>query len=1073
MMKAMKARGMAVLLAVSLVPVTGAGQAFASPDDGPVSAEALMSVEVEPIYLDIPEIERPFEGPAPYAEDKLAPAVDPGVEALSADDEGIGLLSAATTFTELQAAIAAAPDNGVVEVGADIELEGVLTLTTSKTVTLTSEASGSYTLSRSATASYVGDLIRVSGGAKLVLEDIVIDGGGTAITGVTGSLIRLEADGHLEVNDGAVLQNNILDMTGLTGNNLFYNGAAVNAVGEGATVVFNDGCLIDGNSAPVQQGDSGHGGAVSGSHWFDGNTSAITVNGGTFSNNSAGSGGAISVGRTSTLTINDGNFLNNTDLNYFGGAVEALGTLNINGGTFDGNVASRGGGAVCFMGEGQYGNSFSMTGGTFTNNVAGGLGLGGAISCWGTGPITITGGMIGSADPADGNSGVTGGGIFIIAEKGGSSVTIGGTTKVLGNSASDVGGGIVYSAEDINENCGTLTLSGDLEVAYNTGYQVGGVYINNGDEKGAAIMDAEITGNVAIHDNKTDTNCGGLYMSGFDGTVSGNVSIADNVAANTGGGVILTQRIGVTTADFTFSDEVEISGNEALVAGGIILSGGCSATFADDASITDNSVTGISGGVHIAVNATLTMKDRSVISGNTADVLGSGVVVYAPSTLNVQDAVQIGTSDTDNGIYLDSSMVATIPAGEALLAGSRLNFEGLEDGAAIGSLVAKRADGSTASTDESAYMAWTPGGFSVVRDSATPSQYILDEKTAPEVLSIARLYGADRFETSGKVSSYERDLSTESVLIVASGADRNFPDALSASSLSGVNGNAPILLTEPSALPAATRAAISQAASATKVYIIGDGYAVSSSVESEIRALVPGAQIVRLGGESRQQTAEIVFNELGSSASRTAILARSMNFPDSLSISSWAAATGSPIFLTGFDERSITQGTLDALAAGGFDRLLVLGDGYSVPDSVAATARDAAGLTDAQVVRLGGDERVATSLRIAQWATDPARGAEALSWDNLAIARADKHPDALSGGALQGKHGSVVILTWPDEVHAGVLSAIAAAEDGIDEIRFFGDQYSVSLDVARTYIKAIQFDEPAWKPDNSVAFDLG
>ena len=1074
MIKSIKARGMAVLLAVSLVPFTGAGQAFASPGGESPGLDAAFPAEVEPIHLDIPEIERPFDGPTQYVADESAQAVEPSVEVLSADEGGIELLSAATTFSELQSALAAAPDGGTVEVGANIEVEGLITLAANKTVTLTSEAGGTYTLSRSATVPYLSDLFQVSGGAKLVLTDIVIDGGGAAITEVTGSLIRLGADGHLEVNDGAVLQNNIIDMTSSTGYNLRYNGAAVNAVGEGATMAFNDGCLIDGNSAPVQEGDSGHGGAVSGSHHFEGAPSIeITVNGGTFSNNSAGSGGAFCVGRNSTLTVNDGEFFNNTDLNYFGGAIWSAGVLNIYGGTFDGNVGSRGGGAVSYMGDVRYGSSFTMTGGAFTNNTGGGLGLGGAINLWGTGPINITGGTIGSTDPADGNSGVAGGGICIVAGEGSAPITIGGTVKVLGNSASDVGGGIAYTTGDNDKDCGTLTLSGDLEVANNHGNRVGGVYINNGDEKGAAIMDADILGNVEIHDNATDNDCGGLYMSGFDGTVSGNVSIADNVAANIGGGVILTQRIGITTSSFTFSDDVEISGNEAFVAGGIILSGGCGATFADDASITDNSVTGISGGVHIAVNATLTMKDRSVISGNTAAVLGSGVIVFAPSTLNVQDATQIGTSDTDNGIYFDSKTHATILAGENLLAGARINVEGLEDGAAVGSLIAKRADGTTAGTDESIYMKWTPGGFSVVRDSATPSQYVLDEKTAPEVLSIARLYGADRFETSGKVSSYERDLSTESVLIVASGADRNFPDALSASSLSGVNGNAPILLTDPSALPAATRTAISQAASATKVYIIGDGYAVSSSVESEIRALVPGAQIVRLGGESRQQTAEIVFNELGSSASKTAILSRSMNFPDSLSVSSWAAATGSPIFLTGFDERSITQGTLDALAAGGFDRLLVLGDGYSIPDSVAATARDAAGLTDAQVVRLGGDERVATSLLIAQWATDSARGPEALSWDNLAIARADKHPDALSGGALQGKHGSVVVLTWPSEVHAGVLSAITAAEDGIGEIRFFGDEYSISLDVARAYIKAIQFDEPDWKPDNSVAFDLG
>ncbi len=197
-----------------------------------------------------------------------------------------------------------------------------------------------------------------------------------------------------------------------------------------------------------------------------------------------------------------------------------------------------------------------------------------------------------------------------------------------------------------------------------------------------------------------------------------------------------------------------------------------------------------------------------------------------------------------------------------------------------------------------------------------------------------------------------------------------------------------------------------------------------------------------------------------------------MNFPDSLSVSPWAAHTKSPIFLTGFDEKSLTQGTLDALAAGGFERLLVLGDEYSVPPSVASQARSAAGLPLNAVVRLAGDERVATSLAIAEWATDPARGAEALSLDNVAIARADRHPDALSGGALQGMHGAAVLLTWPDEVHDGVASMLSGASDSISEIRFLGDEYSVSVPLMRAYVGAIQFDQHDWKPDDSVAFDL-
>ena len=125
------------------------------------------------------------------------------------------------------------------------------------------------------------------------------------------------------------------------------------------------------------------------------------------------------------------------------------------------------------------------------------------------------------------------------------------------------------------------------------------------------------------------------------------------------------------------------------------------------------------------------------------------------------------------------------------------------------------------------------------------------------------------------------------------------------------------------------------------------------------------------------------------------------------------------------------------------------------------------------MVRRGGDDRVATSLKIAEWTTDSSRDvSEQLSYDKLAVSRADKHADALAGGALQGMHGSVVLLTWPGEIHEGVLSVIGAAQDNISEIRFFGDEYSVSVPLMRAYVGALAFAPHTWKPDDSVAFDL-
>ncbi len=591
---------------------------------------------------------------------------------------------------------------------------------------------------------------------------------------------------------------------------------------------------------------------------------------------------------------------------------------------------------------------------------------------------------------------------------------------------------------------------------------------------------------------------GGISLGVFADYQISDCTITNNIATQEGGGVQVSSAVGGTLPVSVTLTDCVVSNNAAANGGG--LAGGQYKTFNSQiklvgTTVSDNVATGDGGGVYMedATLSTLHADANTVFSGNTAATLHdltdpSLIATHATNILtDTRSTALVGYAYNNydvNQVLGPQIVMSTVeykPNGgegtefsETVLASATYNAKTVAD---LG--FSKGTDEflywtTTADPEDPAAAIYRAGeAVTLSSDGSTVTLYAQWKTPAPAtVLSIARLFGDDRFKTSGAVSSYGRDLSTEPVLIVASGADRNFPDALAASSLSGANGNAPILLTDPATLPAATRAALAQATSATKVYVLGDAYAVSDSVKAEIESAVSSAQVVRLGGDTRQETAEVIFGELGGSASKTAILARSMNFPDSLSASSWAAFTTSPIFLTGFDERSITQGTLDALASGGFERIVVLGDEWSVPESVAAQARDAAGLADADVIRLGGDDRIETSLLFAEWATDAARGAEALSWDNVALTRDDRHPDALSGGALQGKHGSVVVLTPSSEAHAGVLAAITAEGANISEIRFFGDEHSVAHATMRAYVKAIPFDDYAWMPDDSVAFDI-
>ena len=348
------------------------------------------------------------------------------------------------------------------------------------------------------------------------------------------------------------------------------------------------------------------------------------------------------------------------------------------------------------------------------------------------------------------------------------------------------------------------------------------------------------------------------------------------------------------------------------------------------------------------------------------------------------------------------------------------------------------------------------------------------EPPEPETsLNVARLYGEDRYGTSRQVSTYEREAATEDIVILASGNDYHFPDALTASSLSGYLNNAPIVLTDYAELTEEARKVIAEDLRAKHVIIIGDKYAVSDEVAAAVAAL-PDVEIVdRIGGVDRQETAEFIFDEIQASASKTAIIARCNDFPDSLTISPYAAVNLSPIFLTEFGLDTLTDETKAALAAGGFERILVLGDQYAVSENAEEEARVAAGLSESQVIRIGGDHRYETASMIAEWTTSPDReAAEQLNWEKPAIARGDLHPDSLTGGALQGRDHSVILLTPPTEIGVEAHPLIAAQDGTITEIRFFGNEYAIAHHVIKGFVNALTYDTIVWRPDGSVQIDL-
>ncbi len=237
-----------------------------------------------------------------------------------------------------------------------------------------------------ASAVYTGVIFKVKQGITLNLENIVIDGGavwtgeinevlqrGTENAGVTatGALVETEANAHIILGEGAVLQNNaganavmlgtrIGGKLTVDGGEIINNYSSAGAIWGGGEIIFNSG--------KISYNHGGIGGAI---RAVTNIGTLLTMNGGEMNHNySDGNGGAIWAG---TSRSNNVYVLNGGEMAYnysatTGGAIYAgyYETVKI-GGTFkmhDNDCDAAIGAAIRFHDHA----SFTMTGGEVYNN---------------------------------------------------------------------------------------------------------------------------------------------------------------------------------------------------------------------------------------------------------------------------------------------------------------------------------------------------------------------------------------------------------------------------------------------------------------------------------------------------------------------------------------------------------------------------------------------------------------------------------------------------------------------------------------------------------------------------------
>jgi putative cell wall-binding protein len=268
-----------------------------------------------------------------------------------------------------------------------------------------------------------------------------------------------------------------------------------------------------------------------------------------------------------------------------------------------------------------------------------------------------------------------------------------------------------------------------------------------------------------------------------------------------------------------------------------------------------------------------------------------------------------------------------------------------------------------------------------------------------EEKSIYRIAGSDRYETAIQISRAGWPDGADTVVIAR---DNTFPDALAGAPLAYYH-DAPILLNPKDYLHSNVLKRIKELG-AKEVIILGGEGAISREVKSQLET--NGLQVQRIGGETRYETAAKIAVELG--YYEEAIIAYGGNFPDALSIASYAAINEIPILLTPKEKLAAT--TKEALT--NVENTIIVGGEAAISNIVEEQ------LIEHNPYRISGNDRYETSVKIAEEL--------GIQGESITIATGENFADALTGSVLAAKYQEPIILVQKNNVPNSVFGYIDA-----------------------------------------------
>jgi len=308
--------------------------------------------------------------------------------------------------------------------------------------------------------------------------------------------------------------------------------------------------------------------------------------------------------------------------------------------------------------------------------------------------------------------------------------------------------------------------------------------------------------------------------------------------------------------------------------------------------------------------------------------------------------------------------------------------------------------------------------------------------TAVTTPNVPRVFGSNRYSTSA--ASSKSTWTTSDSVVLATGTDP--ADALAASGIAGVL-DAPVVLVPPYNKVGDVFGVYYELArlSCTDVYIVGGDAAVDPWIDADLDAM--GYTVTRLYGANRYLTAAAVAEEMRATAvSETAFVVRGDDYADALAVSPYAFSQGIPVLLTRTGE--LYGATADFIEDNDITNVVVAGGEAAVSNAVVAQL-DALNGGATNVNRVFGSSRYATAKAVADYAANYKAWA---NWDFVGVATGESFPDALSGGAVCGRRGGVLLLTRSASLRPEVSDSITA--ESPDTVMIFGGTAAVSAGVA-------------------------